>query len=713
MRTVNLIGRLLTLLFLCGTAAAGQAASDIRTPENRVIYEVFVRNFSDEGNLKGVERQIPRLKELGVDVIWLMPIYTPGVEGRWGTYSSPYAVRDYKGIDPDYGTADDLRSLVSAIHQNGMEIWLDWVANHTSKDNVWVYSHPEYYGNNFYSPNGWNDVYQLDFSCKAMHDAMIDAMQYWVSEFDIDGFRCDYASGPSDEFWNKATSRVLKNGKRVAWLAEDDSKPELVANGWFDYNYAWYFHDRLLDFARGANVNTLANECANLHNEQAYYGRSRIVYLTNHDVVQDKGGTEDRNFHKYLYPLTVLEFTVYGMPLIYNGQEIQYSSGAVSLAEKTPIDWSNPETRMTELIKTLCRLKHTQRALDTGATGSTLVNHKASDSNVYVYERRNGDESLVVMLNFGDNATTFTVTGQLPGYTATDVFSGKTATMVSGTTITLPASGYAVFVRDDNADPTPQTTRSIYIKNDAGWTTPGLYGWSEELPELFGAWPGLTSCQTETVNGIEYLKFTVTGHDNETYNLILNNSSADNLQIDLATITLDRESYFFGTDGKTVVTVDPENPVFDYGEADRSYNIYILDESGWNSLYLYAYHDGKDSLFGSWPGRQVTDTEMKGDVLYKVIRGVEASDKPHCLIPHNNEGTQYDIEGTYPIDRDIYLMVTPEGAVATSSPAIAADITCEEAYFTLQGIRVAEPENGKPYIVKKGAEAGRLVMTSH
>ena len=141
-------------------STAAQAADDVRIPENRVIYEVFVRNFSPAGNFAGVEAQIPRLKELGVDVIWLMPIYKLGDIGKWGTYSSPYAIKDYKAIDPDNGDAAQLHSLVNTIHAHGMEIWFDWVGNHTSKDNVWVSSHPEYYGNNFYSPNGWNDVYQ-------------------------------------------------------------------------------------------------------------------------------------------------------------------------------------------------------------------------------------------------------------------------------------------------------------------------------------------------------------------------------------------------------------------------------------------------------------------------------------------------------------------------------------------------------------------------
>lgn len=317
------------LMSLALPLAPAKGAEYTRTPENRVIYEVFVRNFSPEGNFKGVEQQIPRLKELGIDVIWLMPIYLLGEEGKWGTYSSPYAIRNYKEIDPANGSAADLHSLINTIHQAGMEVWFDWVGNHTSKDNVWVSTHPEYYGYNFYSPNGWNDVYQLDVNCAAMHDAMIDAMQYWVDEFDIDGYRCDFASGPSEEFWSKATSRVLKNGKRIAWLAEDNLKPELVSKGYFDYNYAFeFYYDGLKRFADGGSLSGLRDACRALHSNSAYMGRSRMVYTSNHDIVQDLGGTEDRHLHKYLKPLTVLQFTVYGMPLLYNGQEIQHKSGA-------------------------------------------------------------------------------------------------------------------------------------------------------------------------------------------------------------------------------------------------------------------------------------------------------------------------------------------------------------------------------------------------
>ena len=652
-RLHSFIGCIVTLMAMM-VPCSFSAGAVSHQPENRVIYEVFVRNFSQEGNFKGVEAQIPRLKELGVDVVWLMPIYTPGEEGRWGTYSSPYAVRDYKGLDPDYGTAADFRSLVNAIHENGMEIWLDWVANHTSKDNVWTKSNPGFYGSSFVSPNGWNDVYQLDFSNSAMHDAMIDAMQYWVDEFDVDGFRCDYASGPTSEFWSKATQRVLKNGERVAWLAEDDSKPELVSNGWFDYNYAWYFHDRLLDFARGGTVDNLRNECLNLHNEEAYRGRSRMLYLSNHDVVQDKGGTEVTLFHKYVRPLTVLEFTVFGMPLIYNGQEIGYNpGGSVSLAEKTPIDWSNPDSRTTELIRTLSNLKHTQPALNTGHTTGTLINHTATDPNVYVYERRQGDESVVVMLNFNDSQKTFSISGNLPGFTGKDAFTGNTGRMAAGESFTLPAQGYAVYVKDGEGGDLPivtiPDTYNIYIKDETGWNDLYLYAYVDGAPSIFGEWPGVKVTETEVVNGVSYKVIRNVSATDIEQTFIANDNNGN--QVDIAGLYTITENVYL-----TVGGTQPEEPT------PSAYNIYIKDETGWNDLYLYAYVEDAPSIFGEWPGIKVTDTEVIDGITYKVIKNITATEVPQNLIVNNNAGEQIDLPGAYTITENIF--------VSASHPAI-------------------------------------------
>lgn len=458
-------------LFSCNVSKPNQ--EDVRIPENRVIYEVFVRNFSPEGNLKGVEAQIPRLKELGVDVVWLMPIYELGDTGRWGPYSSPYAIKDYTKIDPDNGTEEDLRSLVKTIHDNGMEIWFDWVGNHTSMDNVWVKSHPEFYtheNGDFVHPFGgvWKDVYELDRNNGEMQDEMVKAMQYWVDNFDIDGYRCDYASGPSPELWRKASERVLKNGKRITWLAEDSSKPSLVKNGYFDYNYCWDFQEKVLKhFANDSitDIQKLREACDLLANQgltlgeagapedtisNPYKDRSRMVYLVNHDVLQDQGGSGDIVYHKYLRPLTVLQFTVYGMPLIYNGQEIQYKSGGrVSLAEKTPIDWSRPDTAMNNMIKTLIHLKHTQPALRTGKQNGSLTNLKTdTEDAVYAYKRTLGEDNVVVMLNFSDKAEKFSVESGLPAGIYKDALSGRKMDFSSSPAFELAPFDAAVYVKE-------------------------------------------------------------------------------------------------------------------------------------------------------------------------------------------------------------------------------------------------------------------------
>lgn len=469
---MNLFARTIISITLSCIPAA-MAAGSTRVPENRVIYEVFVRNFSPEGNFKGVEAQIPRLRDLGVDVVWLMPIYKLGDTGRWGTYSSPYAIKDYKSIDPDNGTEQELRDLIAAIHDAGMEVWFDWVGNHTAMDNVWVTEHPEYYtrqpDGSFVHPfNGvWRDVYELDRNNPDMHEAMVDAMQYWVDNFDIDGFRCDYASGPSPELWRKTSERVLKDGKRIAWLAEDSSKPSLVSNGYFDYNYCWNFQEHVLKgFTRTADIRALrwaTWDLANLgitrgeSNEPGfddnaltlpYNGRSRMVYLLNHDVMQDQGGSGDIVYGKYLRPLTVLQFTAYGMPLLYQGQEIGYKSGGrVSVAEKTPVDWSNPDTEMADLITRLVALKHSQPALNTGSESTPLTNLRTSaDDSVYAYMRGKSDESVIVMLNFSDEPVEFTVADGLPCGERTDALTDNKITISPSTRFSLPPLGSAVYV---------------------------------------------------------------------------------------------------------------------------------------------------------------------------------------------------------------------------------------------------------------------------
>lgn len=548
---------------ICNNDQAGMESMNIygrsdtaveeRVPENRVIYEVFVRNFSQQGNLKGVEAQIPRLKELGVDVVWLMPIYPTGLEGRWGKYGSPYAVRDYKAIDPDYGTEADLRSLVEAIHGAGMEIWLDWVANHTAVDHPWTKSHLEYYGGSLNHPHGWNDVYQLDYSNQALRSEMIDALKYWVREFDIDGYRCDYADGVPRDFWRQAR-RDVDAVKPIAWMAESggDGDNALLVTETFDYNYAWRFNDQLIEFGTGDDVSILNQAVRNLwypSDAKRYEGKSRMVYLSNHDVVQDKGGTEPRHFGANLRPMTVLLFTVYGMPLLYNGQEVAYNTGGVSLAEKTPVNW-NGDASMTELIKALTALKHSHPALRTGTQAGEFTQLSTTDRKVFAFRRSYNGDNVTVLLNFSDAPATFTVTGQLPQGTHHDIFTGTTADFSSSRTFTLPAKGYAVYVAGEGDGPVigpsdPVEAYSLYIDNRSGWNPLYIYAWTDNGAwEPFGKWPGKSADETVTASdGNTYQRFSLTADcTGAEFSLIPTDYRGN--QFDLATVLFDRDRFF-------------------------------------------------------------------------------------------------------------------------------------------------------------------------
>ena len=644
-------------------------AADSHTPENRVIYEVFVRNFSPQGNLKGVEAQIPRLKQMGVDVIWLMPIYKLADTGKWGTYSSPYAVKDYKQIDPANGTDQDLRDLVKTIHNNGMEIWLDWVANHTGMDHVWISQHPEYYSRSngqFIHPFGWGDVYELARDNSAMQDAMVDCLKYWVDNFDIDGFRCDYAAGPSRELWRKASSQVLKNGKRVAWLAEDGSQVDLVSKGYFDYNYCWEFNDRLLDFAGSGNVASLRQACQDLHNASGYSGRSRMIYLSNHDIVQDRGGSAARLYGSKLKPLTVLEFTMYGMPLIYNGDEVASNYPAVSLAEKTPVNW-NGDASMTTLLTKLCELKHTQPALNTGSGHTSLTNLTASDGNVYAYQRGSGDKAVFVLLNFSSRQTTFTVAGNnLPGHTATDVFTGNQAKLSSGQTFTLPAYGYAVYVRKGNepelGEPEVGPIPAIYIQDETGWGDLFVYAYANDVPGIFGGWPGQRVADTEVINGVTYRKLPFPA-DGQDYSLIFNNNAGQ--QFDGPYVPSGRDLYLKLTASGYTILPTPSGGGNNSGD-DSEAKIIILDKSGWSDLFVYAYANDADGLYGGWPGKQVTTTEVINGVTYKTIP-FPGEGQEYNLIFHNNAGQQFD--GPYaPSGQNLYVEITSTGFTIIPKP---------------------------------------------
>ena len=430
-------------------------------PNDHVIYELDLYNFTSAGTLAAAKERLGYLKDLGVDVIWLMPIHPRGIQGRIGSLGSPYAPRDYHAVNSDFGTLADLKAFVSAAHQRGMQVWLDWVANHTAKDNVWITEHRDYYNSTLTSPNGYGDVYQLDYSKEATQVAMIEAMEYWIDQADIDGFRCDYISSNTipTAFWTRAISELKahKPGKTITMLGEGDmanSVPRLLVCGW-DYDYAWNFQSALVN--NKTNPSGVLNQCRNLVGDLRFTDMSRMIYLTNHD--QNYSSTMSNQYGNNAYAFTVLTFTLYGMPMLYNGQESGYlMSHKLDYFNRTPINWNSVDSKMLSTVKALTALKHSCDALiDNGDRASEVTFLTTGNNNLLAYTRHHNDQTALVVLNLGTSAVTANVSGLEAGtwklaIDVDNISAGLTAipvTLGATQSFTVPAGGYKVYYKGE------------------------------------------------------------------------------------------------------------------------------------------------------------------------------------------------------------------------------------------------------------------------
>lgn len=415
------------------------------TAHNKVIYEVNVRNYSAGGNFTGVKNDLKRLKDLGVDIIWLMPIHPIGKINANGSLGSPYSISDYKAVNPEFGTEQDFKALVEEAHNLKMEVWLDWVANHTAWDHPWVSDHLDYYasknGQQPYSPNGWNDVAQLDYNNANLRIAMIDAMKYWVKNFNIDGYRCDAATFVPLSFWQQARAEVDAI-KKISWLCEGDNPDYMAA---FDYDYAWAFSTALNNFGSGSDSKNLVDASLDLYNNPKYNNKGRMVFLTNHDL-NAHDGTEFSRYGNNVLPLTVLYFTIYDMPLIYNGQEIGMNK-SMSLFDKDPVVWDPTNKIYLQLFQKLTRLKRTQPALEDGANRGSLTVVPTNKENVFVYQRKKGDNEVLVMLNFNNVAVNFKWTTTVPSGKFKNYLTGEEKIFKATEGNILLEKGYSVYVK--------------------------------------------------------------------------------------------------------------------------------------------------------------------------------------------------------------------------------------------------------------------------
>jgi glycosidase len=430
------------------TAKKYAVTSKVEHPEwteSATIYEVNIRQYTPEGTFKAFIEHLPRLDNLGVDILWLMPVQPIGEKYRKGSLGSYYSICDYLTVNPEFGTLDDLKELVDEAHRLGMYVIIDWVANHTSWDNKLIKEHRDWYKKdslgNLVSPYDWTDVIQLDYGNTGLRKYMIDAMRFWVDEADVDGFRCDVAGLVPCDFWNEAR-KALYEIKPVFMLAEDEKNLCLLENA-FDMNYSWDLYHLMNDIAEGTK--TVKNLKDYFHDQDSIYDPAiyRMNFITNHDE-NSWNGTEFKRLGNAVEVFAMLTFTLPGMPLIYSGQEIGMNK-PLWFFDKDTIQWV--ENEWENKYKSFIELKTEQSVLWNGAAGGSfnIIKIKKAPS-VFAFIRENDNETMLVLANLSDKKAEFKLNKDLADLDFIDAFSTDEIDVTKP--IKLRAYQYMVLLED-------------------------------------------------------------------------------------------------------------------------------------------------------------------------------------------------------------------------------------------------------------------------
>ena len=421
--------------------------------KNSVIYEVNVRQYTPEGTFNAFAKELPRLKALGVDILWFMPIQPIGKLNRKGTLGSYYSIANYTGINPEFGTQADFKALVDAAHAQGMKVILDWVANHTAFDHPWTKDHRDWYT---LRPDGsisraiddkgketdWTDVAQLNYKNADMRAAMIGEMTWWLDNTGIDGFRCDAAGYMPREFWKQVSDTFRPSRTGFFMLAEWED-PKLHES--FDMTYGWGLHHLLNDVSQGRKGATdLAKYFAT--EDSAYAPDAyRMDFTSNHDE-NSWSGTEFERMGDNHLPSFVLSATAQrSMPLIYSGQEAAFKK-RLRFFDKDTIVWT--DTTLREFYRATIALKHTQDALGNGPWGArqALLKHDGGER-VFAFTRTFGANTVAVFVNFDSTAASVKYDGMPQPGAFVDWYSHATTDLTAAGTVEIPKHGFRVFVR--------------------------------------------------------------------------------------------------------------------------------------------------------------------------------------------------------------------------------------------------------------------------
>jgi len=368
--------------------------------KDATIYEVNIRQFTEAGTFEAFQEHLPRLKELGVDILWFMPIHPIGEENRKGTLGSYYSIRDYKAVNPEFGDLETFKTLVDKAHEMGFKVILDWVANHTSFDHAWTTEHPDWYNRDengeIVSPFDWTDVADLNYENNpALWDAMIDAMKFWVREANIDGYRCDVAGMVPVAFWEKVRTE-LDEIKPVFMLAEDEGEPALT-NMAFGANYGWELHHIFNKMAQGEK--TTADLWAYFEKNDSIFAPDvfRMSFTSNHDE-NSWNGTVFERLGDGTKAFAVMSYTIPGFPLIYNGQEVGLTK-RLEFFEKDQINWNQGED-FTAFYTQLNQIKKDNPALWNANYGGTMTPININvPQDVLAFSREKDDNKIIVYIN--------------------------------------------------------------------------------------------------------------------------------------------------------------------------------------------------------------------------------------------------------------------------------------------------------------------------
>lgn len=439
----HIIGYVLTtflvpLVLLSGCSGTGNIVPDTPEPAREnlapgnttVIYEANERLFSKSGAIKDITANLDRIQSMGVNVIWLMPVCT---QGSLKAFGSPYCIRNYKEVNPDYGTMDDLRKLVDTAHSKGMKVILDWIANHTSWDNAWITEHPEWYtqeGGQIISPKGmgWNDVADLNFNNRELRAAMTDAMLYWITEAGVDGFRCDYTDGVPADYW-KDCFAALKERKKDLLLLGESSNAKYYDSG-FDLLYAWEYASKLPKLYTGnLGVESLF---ATVQSE----GDARIRYTFNHDTASSSSPASLYRSVEGELSAFVLTAFIGGVPMIYSSQEIGYSQ-TVNFMNWVTVDWKSNSPMQEKYRKVMSAYVLSADV----RCGAPTVTSRGSVAEIRY--KGNDGEGLYVLVNTSSKEQQVKITMELAGCDATDLISNTHTSLP--TVQVLPAYGYVIY----------------------------------------------------------------------------------------------------------------------------------------------------------------------------------------------------------------------------------------------------------------------------